>query len=390
MLSRSRSSTCNATVTTFITRLDPPDGPGLRLAVKDCIDVAGVPTTVGCAALAEGILPAARDAACLAGARAADARIVGKTNLHELCFGATGVNPHFGTPVNPLDPARIPGGSSSGSAVAVATGEADVAYGTDTAGSVRNPAACCGIVGLKTTHGRISLNGLWPLAPTMDSVGPMAADVAGAVAGMAMLEPGFVPATTRPSVIGRFRVGGIDPRIDAAVDAALAALGVEIVEVRLRGWSAAAAAGSTIMFAEALVSNASLYPDHRDLLGPDVAARFDAAAQLSDGDVAAARDQRLAWQDELREVFAEVSVIALPGYPVFPPRIDAASTTSNPTATPVSLAGIPGICVPVPTVDGPPTALGGLYPASLQLIGPWGSEADLVAVAAPADTLRRT
>ena len=91
----------------------------------------------------------------------------------------TGVNPWYGTPVNPLDPALVPGGSSSGSAVAVATGEADVAYGSDTGGSVRIPAACCGIAGLKTTWGRIPLDGVWPLSPSFDTVGPMARDVAG-------------------------------------------------------------------------------------------------------------------------------------------------------------------------------------------------------------------
>ena len=116
---------------------------------------------------------------------------MGRTNLHELALGVTGVNPWFGTPVNPLDPALVPGGSSSGSAVAVATDEADVAYGSDTGGSVRIPSACCGTAGLKTTWGRIPLEGVWPLSPSFDTVGPMARDVAGLVAGMALLEPGF-------------------------------------------------------------------------------------------------------------------------------------------------------------------------------------------------------
>src|SRR5690242_1330086 len=128
-------------MTTFITRLDP-SGSGPRLAVKDLIDVEGAPTTAGCKAVAAAADPAEKDAPCMAGARAADARIVGKVNLHELAFGATGVNPWYGTPENPLDPSLVPGGSSSGSAVAVATDEADVAYGSDTGGSVRIPSAC--------------------------------------------------------------------------------------------------------------------------------------------------------------------------------------------------------------------------------------------------------
>ena len=116
--------------------------------------------------------PPTRDAACLARLRAADVAIVGKANLHELACGGTGVNPHFGTPVNPFDPTCIPGGSSSGNAVALADGEVDIAIGSDTAGSIRNPSACCGTAGLKTTWGRIPLDGVWPLAPSLDTVGP--------------------------------------------------------------------------------------------------------------------------------------------------------------------------------------------------------------------------
>src|SRR5215469_16145791 len=146
-------------MTTFITRLpSPPGATGPRLAVKDLIDVEGVPTTAGSRAVAETASRVGRDAACLAGARAAGAVIVGKANLHELAYGGAGFNEWFGTPVNPLNPELLPGGSSSGSAVAVADGEAEVAYGSDTGGSVRIPSAFCGITGLKTTHGRISLD----------------------------------------------------------------------------------------------------------------------------------------------------------------------------------------------------------------------------------------
>src|SRR5207248_10083097 len=110
---------------------------------------------------------------CRAGARSAGARRVGKASLHELAMLPIGTNPWFGAPVNPLDPDLIPGGSSSGSAVAVATEEADVALGSDTGGSVRVPSACCGTCGLKTTYGRLPLDGVWPLAPSLDTIGPM-------------------------------------------------------------------------------------------------------------------------------------------------------------------------------------------------------------------------
>src|SRR5690242_11671075 len=196
---------------TWIVRLDVP-GHGPRLAVKDCIDVEGLPTTAGCQVVAEQASPAGRDAAVVAATRRAGARIVGKTNLTELCWSASGVNPWSGTPPNPADPLRLPGGSSSGSAVAVATGGTDAALGTDTGGSVRIPAACCGIAGLKTTWGRVPLRGVWPLAPSLDTIGPMARDVAGLITGMALLEPGFRAAATDAVDVGLLTVDA-DPLI---------------------------------------------------------------------------------------------------------------------------------------------------------------------------------
>src|ERR1019366_2943523 len=150
-----------ASMTTFITRYET-SGTGVRLAVKDLIDMEGELTTAGCRAVADRATPAPRDAVCMAGARAAGARIVGRTNLHELALGVTGINPWFGTPVNPLGAELVPGGSASGSGVGVGWGDADVPSGPDTGGSVRIPAACCGVAGLKTTWGRIPLEGVWP------------------------------------------------------------------------------------------------------------------------------------------------------------------------------------------------------------------------------------
>ncbi len=218
-------------MSTFITRFDT-SGSGVRLAVKDLIDMEGVPTTAGCRAVANEAAPATADAVCLAGARAAGARIVGRTNLHELALGVTGVNPWYGTPVNPLDPRLVPGGSSSGSAVAVATFDADVAYGSDTGGSVRIPSACCGTAGLKTTWGRVPLVGVWPLSPRFDTVGPMARDVAGLVLGMELLEPGFVVEQRAPVRVARLRLEA-HPAIDAAIDRALRVVEWEVSDIEL-------------------------------------------------------------------------------------------------------------------------------------------------------------
>src|SRR5204862_599055 len=164
----------------------------LRLAIKDNIDMKGVVTTAGSNFFLLTHQPAKADAACLAIARRRNVQIVGKTNMTEFAVAPSGMNEYFGTPRNPLRRILIPGGSSSGSAVAVATGMADAAFGTDTAGSIRAPAACCGIVGLKTTYGLVSTAGVYPVAPQhLDTIGPMGKDIAHTIKGMDLLQRGF-------------------------------------------------------------------------------------------------------------------------------------------------------------------------------------------------------
>ena len=212
---------------TFIAYWPPPkNDQRLRLAVKDNIDVKGAVTTAGSEYRSKNSPPAAHDAKCLAIARQRGVQIVGKTNLSEFAVAPSGINDYFGTPKNPYNGWRrlIPGGSSSGSAEAVVSGMADVAFGTDTAGSVRVPAACSGIVGLKTTFGLVSLKGVFPVEPEhLDTVGPMAKDVAGVVRGMDLLQDGFAAryeatVAAKPSAkvikIGRLNLSGTDRRID--------------------------------------------------------------------------------------------------------------------------------------------------------------------------------
>src|SRR3954469_13032978 len=168
------------------------DGKRLRLAIKDNIDMKGVVTTAGSNFFLLTHRPAKADAACLAIARGRNVQIVGKTNMTEFAVAPSGMNEYFGTPRNPMRRILIPGGSSSGNAVALANGEADVAFGTDTAGLIRVPAACCGVVGLKTTFGLVSIQGVYPLEPRhLDVVGPMGKDIARTVEGMDLLEEGF-------------------------------------------------------------------------------------------------------------------------------------------------------------------------------------------------------
>ena len=365
-------------MSTWISREATP-GPGLRVAVKDLIDVAGLPTTAGSRAIAERATPAAADAPCLAGLRAAiasgQACLAGKTNLHELAYGISGINAYFGTPVNPLDPLRVPGGSSSGSAVAVASGEADVAYGSDTGGSIRIPAACCGVAGLKTTWRRIPLTGVWPLAPSMDTIGPMARDVAGLIAGMKLLEPGFSAGEPAPRVVGRVVIGA-DPIIDHAVDAALAATGWDVVQVSLEGLDRATVAAMTVLDAEAWASDGGYADAAPDKIGRDVLARLREASTITPAAVGAARQDAMRWRATLASLWERVDLLALPTLLGFPPTLDKSRemVRIRGLTSPVNLAGVPALALPVPT--------GGPLPASVQLIGPAGGEESLLAAGA--------
>jgi amidase len=357
---------------TYITRLDHR-GSGPRIAIKDLIDIEGVPTTAGCKACAQVAEPAAADAACMVGARAADAVIVGKANLHELAFGASGVNPWFGTPVNPLDPGLLPGGSSSGSAVAVAEDTADFGYGTDTGGSVRVPSAFCGLAGLKTTFGRISSEGVWPLSPSLDSVGPIAADVAGLSAAMALLEPGFAASPDPAGRVGRLRPlpGKTDPRIDTAIDAALAASGLEIVELGPVDWAEALRQTYLLTAGEAAVADAAVMA-RPDGIGADVRALLEQGAKVTAEQLAAARAYQNSWQATFAGLFRHVEAIALPTAPFYPPPLDEAEQHDFCQLTaPVNLAGLPALALPVPGEH--------RLPASLQLIGPGHREELLLA-----------
>jgi len=184
--------------------LGPLDGTLVTL--KDLFDVAGEVTRAGSKILAEEGVPAGADAPVVRRLRAAGAVIVGKTNMTEFAFSGIGANPHFGTPGNPFDRTRVPGGSSSGGAVAVADGLCEIAIGTDTGGSTRIPAALCGIVGFKPSRQRVPTDGAFPLSFTLDSVGPMARTVRDCAAADAVLA-GEAPTPLPPAPLAGLRLG---------------------------------------------------------------------------------------------------------------------------------------------------------------------------------------
>ncbi|MBO0804019.1 MAG: amidase, partial [Nocardiopsaceae bacterium] len=300
----------------------------------------------------------------------ARARIVGKTALTELCWSANGVNHWQGTPVNPRDPLRVPGGSSSGSAVAVARGEADIGFGTDTGGSIRIPACCCGIAGLKTTWGRVPVNGVYPLAPSLDTVGPLGADLAAVEAGMRLAEPSFrVPGAGTAPPVARLSATGVevDPAIDAAVDDALAAAGAgatrvawDDVRAAAPGFPEARYAAGVIIDAEGFRSNARLMP-YLHQLSPHVQRNMERGARLRAGDVDAARRAKDEVTAALRSLLADYPVLVLPVLAGQPPLLGAHGFPLTVLTAPANLAGLPALSLPVP-------APGGII-AGMQVIG---------------------
>ena len=267
---------------------------GITLAVKDMVDVAGVPTGAGNPDVLAAAAPAARHASAVQRLLDAGACVIGKAHTDEFAYSLMGSNAHYGIPHNPAAPGRLPGGSSSGSASAVASGVAQIAIGTDTAGSIRVPASYCGIFGLRPTHGRVPTDGVWPLAPSFDVVGPLAASgELLARAGRALLDPGAragesdahpdagLPPTEL--VIARDLLGEADPGVGEAVaDAArtlAGTLGVALTETRAGGdrldeW---AQAFRDRQMVQAWASDGAWLTAHRPRLGPAIAARFAAA-----------------------------------------------------------------------------------------------------------------
>jgi amidase len=369
-----------------------PDNKQIRLAVKDNIDMKGVVTSAGSAYLIKTNPPASTDADCLAIARQRNVRIVGKANLTEFGVAPSGLNDYFGTPKNPFNKLGklIPGGSSSGSAVAVANGSADVAFGTDTAGSIRVPAACCGVVGLKTTFGLISTKGVFPIEPKhLDTVGPMGKDVADVVQGMDLLQNGFetryrMAMAAKPSAkkikIGRLYLSGTDPEIDKAVDEALGRAQFQVIKLPRsfrRKWDRATSDGNTVAAAGAWISG-------RAYIGRGVRPRTIAAIVL--GRVLYPRRYRSAlrrrtqWQHAIEQIFKKVDFIALPTLQNLPPTIPSvgkvvlieARVLAMQNTVAVNLAGNPALAIPIPIHDRPVPV------TSLQLVGPRLSEATLL------------
>lgn len=370
----------------FISRAAITSSSRLRLAVKDIIDVAGFVTTAGSRAIADCADPAQEHAECVSLCLARGAEVVGKTNLHELAVYATGINPWFGTPRNPLDASLIPGGSSSGSAVAVACDEADVALGTDTGGSIRIPAACCGVTGLKPTYGQVSLSGVRPLAPALDTVGPMARNISMLKRGWSLLSAHPPVAAQPASLVGRIRTSGV-PAIEQAIDSALRDSGLEVTSVDMPDPRMGQESFSTIFDAQLWNCDHSLL-DLPGELGDDVEIAIRSGAS-SVPYLAAAQVMGAAWRAKLLELFQAAELLVLPTIPVFPPTLTQARIEPRRVirdlvrhTSPFNLAGLPALALPIPVRSS-------TIPASMQLVGPPNAEPALLETASIIESAAR-
>ena len=309
---------------------------GIPVSIKDLFDVAGEVTTAGSAVL-RGAAPAARNAPVVERLIAAGAVIVGRTNMTEFAFSGLGLNPHHGTPANPWDRAtrRIPGGSSSGAAVSVTDGMAALAIGSDTGGSVRIPAALCGLAGFKPTQRRVPTEGALPLSTSLDSIGPLAASVRCCALTDAILagQPPVPPPAralrdARLAVPETVVLDGLEPPVAAAFEAALARLSA--AGARIQHIAVPEFAEMSRLHARGTLAGAEAWAWHRHLLAeraaeydPRVGLRLQGGAQMSAADYIDLLAARRRWIAQVEARAAGFDALLLPTVPLLAPRIDA-------------------------------------------------------------------
>jgi aspartyl-tRNA(Asn)/glutamyl-tRNA(Gln) amidotransferase subunit A len=398
----------NATYNCFITRLSEPAeaaaaeaggrfasgkslGPldGVPMAVKDIIYISGVKCTAGSRILANNV--AAYDSPVVRRIKEAGAVIVGTTNLHEFAAGVTSNNPHYGPVRNPWDPSRIAGGSSGGSAAAVASGMVPAAFGTDTAGSVRIPAALCGVVGLKPTYGRVSRLGVIPLAPSLDTVGLLtscawdAAALLQTIAGHEEGDPTTVDAPVpdyiselskpfKPPRVGVLRntfQGRVDPDIQEALDSMLGRfeeIGCHVEASELEGWDEAIATWLPIRRAEATAFHLKWLDSVPELYGDDVRELLEKGKDIRAVDYVNAINSRPSLMQKFAASMADHDVMVTPTTRTPAPLVGESMLTIagkevdtysalNSLTLPFNLVGFPAVSIPMGLVRGLPVGV---------------------------------
>jgi aspartyl-tRNA(Asn)/glutamyl-tRNA(Gln) amidotransferase subunit A len=358
----------------FITLVEEP-GDGIPLAVKDLFDTAGLRTTYGSVIFADHV--PAETASAVRLLEAAGYADVGKTNLHEFAYGVTSQNPHYGTVPNPRAPGRLAGGSSGGSAAALAAGLADAALGSDSGGSIRIPAAWCGIVGFKPTYGLVPIDGCFPLAPSFDHAGPMAGTVADCEAMMRALAPELAP--VRLDAPEELEVGIAwtelcEPLVRARVDAAAGLFPrsgpVELPFPERVG---------RVFMREVAEVHSGLFPEHAELYGESVRARLERCFEVTDGQVASGLRGRSEYRERAEEAMAGIDLLLTPTQAFVAPAATVEEREIRDATIrftfPFNVLGWPALALPCG-----PAELG--LPASLQLVGRQGDDARVLAAGA--------
>lgn len=355
---------------------------GVPILVKEIIEVERLPFRCGSRVFEDRI--GQRDADVVRRARAAGAVVVGLAHSHEFAFGCTGNANRAGPCRHPVDPTRMAGGSSSGSAAAVAAGIVALALGTDTSGSVRLPAALCGVVGAKPARGTLPTDGVFPLAPSLDHVGVLARTVAdtryvvGVLAGLDL--PGFEPrpgAGPRIGVVTNPEPLDCAPEVAGAFDSAVAALsaaGAAVVDLELPDWAGMAAAVIDTQGPEAAAVHADLIAAGADRYQPDVRDKLRSALDVPGWRYVRARRHAAGVRAEMTRNLLTCDALVLPTVPIVAPALDeheiAVRDLLLRNTRPASLSGHPAISIPIPAARQLPVGqlpVGGL-PVGLQVV----------------------